>query len=187
MSSLTAFNTARPILLWFSWIVLMCGSLWAAFTRLLLNFMYESSTSTYAFGYDVFQIQNFGKIRCKNHQAKSYRKEHQYLYVIRFLLLLIFLWDLKVFHQPLLADPREWPRSHATFNWPIKSISFPRFAVHRTWTRSRFFIQNSSLVDNYSTEYISVTFIWMIKYVQYLIIAWISTVTSHLESFYRYN
>ena len=36
-----------------------------------------------------------------------------------------------------LVDPRECP-SHATFNWPIKSISFPRFAVHRTWTRSRF-------------------------------------------------
>ena len=47
------------------------------------------------------------------------------------------------------------------------------------------FIQNSSLVDNHSTKYISVTLIWMIKYVQYLIIAWI--ITSHLESFYRHN
>ena len=35
------------------------------------------------------------------------------------------------------------------------------------------FIQNSSLVDNHSTKYISVTLIWMIKYVQYVIIAWI--------------
>ena len=47
------------------------------------------------------------------------------------------------------------------------------------------FIQNSSLVDNHSTKYISVTLIWMIKYVQYLIIIWI--ITSHLESFYRHN
>ena len=43
------------------------------------------------------------------------------------------------------------------------------------------FIQNSSLVDNHSTKYISVTLIWMIKYVQYLTIAWI--IMSHLESF----
>ena len=47
------------------------------------------------------------------------------------------------------------------------------------------FIQNSSLVDNHSTKHISVTLIWMIKYVQHLIIAWI--ITSHLESFYRHN
>ena len=39
------------------------------------------------------------------------------------------------------------------------------------------FIQNSSLVDNHSTKDISVTLIWMIKYVQYVIIAWI--ITSH--------
>ena len=43
------------------------------------------------------------------------------------------------------------------------------------------FIQNSSLVDNHSTKYISDTLIWMIKYLQYLIIVWI--ITSHLESF----
>ena len=45
------------------------------------------------------------------------------------------------------------------------------------------FIRNSSLVDNHSTKYISVTLIWMINYFQHLIIAWI--ITSHLESFYR--
>ena len=72
-----------------------------------------------------------------------------------------------------LADPREWPRSHTTFNWPIKSSSFPRFVVHRTWTRSRFSFKTA--------KYIDVTLIWMIKYVQYLIMAWI--ITSHLESF----
>ena len=33
--------------------------------------------------------------------------------------------------------------------------------------------------------YVSITLIWMIKYVQYLIITWI--ITSHLESLYRHN
>ena len=47
------------------------------------------------------------------------------------------------------------------------------------------FTQNSSLVDNHSTKYISVTLIWMIKYVQYVIIVWI--ITSHMGSFYRHN
>ena len=83
-----------------------------------------------------------------------------------------------------LADLWEWPRSHATFNWPIKSISFPRFAVHRTWTRSRFSFRTVLLLTTIQLN-ISVTLIWMIKYVWYLIIAWI--ITSHLESFYRHN
>ena len=47
------------------------------------------------------------------------------------------------------------------------------------------FIQNRSLVDNHSTKYISVTLIWMIKYVQYLIIAWI--ITSHLVGKFSQN
>ena len=47
------------------------------------------------------------------------------------------------------------------------------------------FIQNSSLVDNHSTKYKRYIDFWMIKNVQYLIIAWI--ITSDLESFYRHN
>ena len=49
-------------------------------------------------------------------------------------------YDLGILTHPeeILADPWEWPRNHVTFNWPIKSILFLRFALHRTWTRSRF-------------------------------------------------
>ena len=72
--------------------------------------------------------------------------------------------------HPKLADPREWPRSHAIFNWPIKSISFPRFAVHRTWTRSRLYNSFRTVLLSTTIQLnVSVTLIWMIKYVQSLL------------------
>ena len=68
--------------------------------------------------------------------------------------------------------------------WLIKSISFPCFAVHRTWTRSRLSFKTVLLLTTIQLN-ISVTLIWMIRCVQYLIIT--SIITSHLESFYRHN
>ena len=70
--------------------------------------------------------------------------------------------------KPLSMPPtstcwlREWPRSQATFNWPIKSISFPRFAVHRTWTRSQFSFKIVLLSTTIQLN-ISVTLIWTIR------------------------
>ena len=46
-------------------------------------------------------------------------------------------------------------------------------------------IEDQHIYDFHSKQFSSVTLIWMIKYVQNLIITWI--ITSHLESFYRHN
>ena len=60
---------------------------------------------------------------------------------------------------------------------------FPALCGPSNMNAFTIFIQSSSLVDNHWTEYIRVTrLIWMIKYVQYLIVVWI--ITSHLENFY---
>ena len=93
----------------------------------------------------------------------------------------------------VLADPREWPRGHARFNSPIKSNLGPALWGQSNMNAFTIFIQISSLVDRHERTvyyttiqlYVSITSLWMIKYVQYLIIT--SIITSHLKSFYRHS